>query len=106
MHSITKVTSAVICSAMMLSSPMAQYAHAASPQTASVPLTGNATRDAVLEFTGSCYIAHNNSQSKNIKFGVGNFSAIVGPKQTHTFVDLGGHCFTSFSPGGPWANYV
>jgi hypothetical protein len=71
-----------------------------------VQLKGNAVADARLEFNGTCYIAHNNSGTRRIKFGLGNTQAIVDPKQTHTFVDLGGHCFTSFFPGGPWANYA
>jgi len=71
-----------------------------------VQLKGNATSEATLEFNGQCYIAHNKSSNRQIKFGVGNYSAVVASGQSHTFVDLGGRCFTSFSPGGPWADYA
>jgi hypothetical protein len=75
-------------------------------QAQNITLKGNATSNATLELTGGCYVAHNSSPNRKIKFGVGNYSAIVAPKGSHTFVDLAGHCFTSFSPGGPWADYA
>ena len=100
------------CVIALSSSPMIQTANATtsysgeSAKRGTIALKGNASKDATLEFDGRCYVAHNNSATRKIKFGVGNFTAIVGPRQLHTFVDLSGRCFTSFSPGGPWADYA
>jgi len=83
----------------------AVHAYAGAGMFNEVKLGGNAGKDARLEFTGGCYIGHNLSSSKRIKFGLGNVQAVLAPGASHTFVDLAGHCFSSFYPGGPWANY-
>jgi hypothetical protein len=65
---------------------------------------GNASATVDIEFENGCYIAYNRSQ-KNVKFGFGNVSFVVGAGGHGSPKNLNGTCIQQFV-GKPWADYA